>query len=373
LARRTAVRTIAPGLDESGEQREDPMADWIDGLHDDPRPWLLDAANPAVRHLALRQLGDRRADDPDVRAARTAAMAADTIAAMLAAQDPAGWWAKPGAGYGPKYSSTVWTLVFLDQLGADGDDPRIRTACAYLIDHAQTASGGFGAVAAGEARPAPSTAVHCLNGNLLRALIGFGWLGDERVARSIEWQAAAITGVGDIRFYRSSVPGPGFRCGANGGLPCAWGATKAVLALARILPERRAPHVQQALDAGVAFLLSRNPATADYPMGYGNTRPNGSWFRTGFPSGYVTDVLQVLEALCEAGAAGDPRLAPAIDWLLAQQDGRGRWANRYAYGGKMVVDIDVEGQPSRWVTLRACRVLRAVAAARRGAGAAATA
>ena len=349
------------------------MADWIDGLHDDPRPWLLDAANPAVRHLALRQLGDRRADDPDVRAARTAAMAADPIAAMLAAQDPAGWWAKPGAGYGPKYSSTVWTLVFLDQLGADGDDPRIRTACAYLIDHAQTASGGFGAVAAGETRPAPSTAVHCLNGNLLRALIGFGWLGDERVARSIEWQAAAITGVGDIRFYRSSVPGPGFRCGANGGLPCAWGATKAVLALARILPERRAPHVQQALDAGVAFLLSRNPATADYPMGYGNTRPNGSWFRTGFPSGYVTDVLQVLEALCEAGAAGDPRLAPAIDWLLAQQDGRGRWANRYAYGGKMVVDIDVEGQPSRWVTLRACRVLRAVAAARRGAGAAATA
>jgi hypothetical protein len=31
----------------------------------------------------------------------------------------------------------------------------------------------------------------------------------------------------------------------------------------------------------------------------------------------------------------------------------------------MVVDIDVQGQPSRWVTLRACRVLKAVAEARR--------
>ncbi|MFH0751863.1 MAG: prenyltransferase/squalene oxidase repeat-containing protein [Chloroflexota bacterium] len=337
------------------------MAEWIDGLHDDPRAWLLDEATPAVRHLALRQLDGRPPDDPDVRAARAAAMETHPIAAILAAGDPAGWWGKPGSGYGPKYASTVWSVVFLDQLGADGDDPRIRTACAYLLDHTQTTSGGFGAVASGERRPPPSTAIHCLNGNLLRALVGFGWLDDERVGRSIDWQAAAITGEGDIRFYRSSMPGPGFRCGANDGLPCAWGAAKAVLALARIPPPRRAPHVQRAIDAGVAFLLSRDPATADYPMGYGNIRPNGSWFRLGFPSGYVTDVLQVLEALCEAGAAGDPRLRPAVDWLLAQQDDRGRWVNRYAYAGKMVVDIDVQGAPSKWVTLRACRVLRAVA------------
>jgi hypothetical protein len=30
----------------------------------------------------------------------------------------------------------------------------------------------------------------------------------------------------------------------------------------------------------------------------------------------------------------------------------------------MVVDIDVQGQPSKWVTLRACRVLKAVAEGR---------
>ena len=337
------------------------MTEWIDRLHADPRPWLLDEATPAVRHQALRQLGGGTAGDPEVRSALAAAMTTHPIADILAAQDPEGWWGKPGSGYGPKYASTVWSVAFLDQLGADGDDARIRKACAYILDHAQTISGGFGAAASAGRRPAPSTAIHCLNGNVLRALLGFGWLEDERVGRSIDWQAAAITGAGDIRFYRSSMPGPGFRCGANDGLPCAWGATKAVLALARIPPARRAPHVQQALDVGVAFLLSRDPAAADYPMGYGNTRPNSSWFRLGFPSGYVTDVLQVLEALCEAGAAGDPRLAPAIDWLLAQQDGRGRWANRYAYSGKMAVDIDVQGQPSKWVTLRACKVLAAVA------------
>ena len=336
------------------------MSGWIDCLRGDPLPWLLDAGTPAVRHLALRQLLDAPEHDPAVVVARAAALHGPPIGPILAAQDPEGWWGKPGAGYGPKYSSTVWTLIFLDQLGADGGDPRIRAGCEYLLDHAQSASGGFGAFAGREGPPAPSTAIHCLNGNLLRALIGFGWLDDPRVARSIAWQAAAITGRGEIRWYRSSVPGPGFRCGANEGLPCAWGAAKAVLALARIPQDQRTPEVERALDAGVAFLLSRDPAKADYPMGYGNAKPNGSWFKLGFPSGYVTDVLQVLEALCEAGAAGDPRLGHAIDWLLGQQDGDGRWANRYAYAGKMVVDIDEPGRPSQWVTLRACRVIKAV-------------
>ncbi|MBP1705288.1 MAG: hypothetical protein H6Q36_1027 [Chloroflexi bacterium] len=339
------------------------MDGWRAALRGDPLPWLLDEATPAVRHLALRGLLGRAPEDPDVVSAREAAMREPPIAAFLAAQDPAGWWSRPGSGYGPKYASTVWSLVFLDQMGAYGEDPRIRTGCEYLISHTQTTNGGFGAVASGAARPAPSTVVHCLNGNLVRALIGFGWLDDERVRQAIDWQAAAITGEGEIRFYRSSLPGPGFRCGANDGQPCAWGAAKAVLALARVPADQRAPHVQRALDAGRDFLLGRDPAVADYPMGWGNTRPNSSWFRLGFPSGYVTDVLQVLEALAEAGAAGDERLRHAVEWLLTQQDEQGRWANRYAYEGKMAADIDVPGRPSKWVTLRACRFLRAVAEA----------
>lgn len=344
------------------------MSAWLDGLRGDPLPWLLDRGTPAVRHLALRGLADLAADDRDVREAHAAAMRCDPIAAILAAQDSEGWWVKPGPGYGPKYTGTVWQLIFLDQLGADHRDRGVAAACEYILSHSQAASGGFGASSVrASAPPPPSQVAHCLNGNLLRALVGLGCLGDQRVEPSIAWQAAAITGEGEFRLWNAAVPGPGFRCGANDGLPCAWGATKAVLALARTPPDRRAPQVQQALDVGVAFLLGRDPARADYPMGYGNTKPSGSWFRLGFPSGYVADVLQVLEALCEAGAAGDPRLGPALDWLLAQQDEQGRWANRYAYQGKMVVDIDRAGQPSKWVTLRACRVLKAVAEARGGA------
>lgn len=337
-------------------------ADWLARLNGDPLPWLLDEAAPAVRHRALRELLDRPAGEPEVVRARAAAMATDPIAGILAAQHPEGWWVRPGGGYSPKYSGTVWTLIFLDQLGADGADPRIRAACAYVLEHSQSASGGF-AWSSGATRPTPSSVAHCLNGNLLRALIGFGWLDDERVQRSLDWQAAAITGKGEIRWYRSATSGPGFQCAVNEHLPCGWGAAKAVLALARVPPERRTPAVAHALQAGVAFLLSVDPATARYPMGWGNTEPSASWFKLGFPSGYIADVLQVMEAVGEAGAAGDPRLAHAVEWLLGQQDAQGRWPNRYRYAGKMHIDIDSGRGPSRWVTLRACRVLKMVAEA----------
>ncbi len=336
-------------------------AHWSSVLNADPVHWLLEHDSPAVRHQALSDLFDLPADDPDVRAASMAAMRSDPIAAILAAQHPDGYWVKPGPGYSPKYRGTVWQIIFLDQLGADGTDDRVRTGCDYVLSHAQATTGGFGASGClGESAPPPSHVIHCLNGNLLRALIHFGWLDDPRIQRVIDWQARSITGEDFDRYLRSGTSGPGFCCAANEGLPCAWGAIKALKGLAAIPPEMREPYVQRAIDQGVEFLLSRDPVIADYPAGWGNTKPNGSWFRLGFPSGYVADVLQNLEILCELDHGSDPRLKPALSWLLGKQDGQSRWKNQYAYNGKTWVDFEKQGQPSKWVTLRACRVLKAV-------------
>jgi hypothetical protein len=133
-------------------------------------------------------------------------------------------------------------------------------------------------------------------------------------------------------------------------------------ALARVPAVRRTPLVRRAIDQGIAFLFSRDPADADYPAGWGNSRPNRSWFKLGFPSAYVTDVLQNLEVLAELGCARDPRLERATAWLLAKQDEAGRWTNEYAYNGKTWIDVEPQGRPSKWVTLRACRFLRAALA-----------
>jgi hypothetical protein len=332
---------------------------WRTVLKADPLPWLLEEETPAIRHLALRALLDEPEDAPAVRRARSSAMRTGPIATILANQHPQGWWVKPGAGYGPKYTGTVWSMIVLDQMGALGSDPGIRRACRYVLEHSLAVSGGFGASGAvGERPPPPSSVYHCLNGNLLRALIGFGWLDDARVRGAIGWQASAITGDGDIRFFRSGTSGPGFRCAVNEHEPCGWGAIKALRGLARIPSRRRTARVRAALAQGVDFLLSHDPARADYPMGWGNTQPSRSWFRLGFPSGYVADVLQNLEVLCELGRGRDPRLGNAIDLVLSKQDAHGRWANEYPYRGRLWVDVDEPRSPSKWVTLRACAVLR---------------
>lgn len=333
------------------------MEAWGAALKSDPLPWLLERDDPAVRHLALRHLCDEPDDANEVRRALKAAMRADPIAATLEAQDPAGFWDKPGAGYTRKYTGTVWSVIFLEQFGADGSDRRIRSACRYVLDRTRTASGGFGASGSlSERPPPPSTAVHCLNGNLLRSLIAFGWLDDDGVRRAIAWEASAITGDGHDRYYATTTSGPGFACGVNGGKPCGWGAVKAMRALAAVPSRRRTRSVRAAIRRGTDFLLSVDPATAAYPT---DTHVSSSWFKLGFPSGYVADVLQVGETLSELGLARDPRLANTVEFLLRKQTADGRWRNEYPYRGKTWADVDRPGEPSKWVTLRAARFLKA--------------
>ena len=333
---------------------------WLTRLNADPRPWLLDESTPAVRAAALVRLEGRSLSDPEVVEARNLAMRTDPIKSILKAQNPAGWWVKPGPGYAPKYSGTVWNFMFLEQLGADPANKQVQAAADYVLSATPTAVGGLGCSGSHiERPPPPSSVLHCLNGNLLRTLIRFGYYDDPRVKAAVEWEARAITGEGIDRWYKSRTSGPGFECGVNDGRPCAWGAVKAMLGLAAIPPRRRTALVRRAIEVGTEFLLSRDPSVADYPMPEGDTEPSPLWFKLGFPSGYPADVLQVLEVLSELGRARDPRLEPAHSWLVSQQDERGRWSNRYAYNRKTTVTIEKQGQPSKWVTLRAYTVLAA--------------
>ena len=88
-------------------------------------------------------------------------------------------------------------------------------------------------------------------------------------------------------------------------------------------------------------------------------KPSSSWFKFGYPIGYITDVLQNLEALAAAGVIGDSRLNGALALVEEKQDEFGRWKLEHTYNGKMWADIERRGEPSKWVTLRAVKVLRA--------------
>lgn len=325
----------------------------IDGVRGDPVGWLLepDPANPGVRYFALRDLLNCPEDEADVRRARAAIMKNGPVPAILAAQQPEGYWYKPGTGYSPKYQGSDWQIILLAELGAEPTDKRVKQGCEYLLQHNIASTGAFTCYR----QLKPSGAVFCLNGNLLHALLHLGYADDPRVTMAFNWLAQAITGKGEVAFYKSGTAGPGFICGASLDKPCGWGAVKALKALSAIPPEQRTRLMKQAIQIGVEFLFSRDPAVADYPYA---ERISSAWFKFGFPLSYWSDVLEITAVLAELGYGSDPRLDNAIQFILSKQDDRGRWKLENGLNGKMWMDIEKKGQPSKWVTLRALRVLK---------------
>ena len=330
---------------------------WLERVHGNPIPWLLEPDNPSIRYRTLVELLDRPLDDPEVVAARQAILTSRPVQRILDAQWPEGYWMHRGLGYSPKHKATVWQIIFLAQLALPRCEP-IERAIEYVLAHSRLSGGTIPGTDVPEARFSAykdaKGAILCLNGNLLRALSWFGYGDDPRVQAT---RAAMVA-----QMARDE-----FRCRFNGrtssgrrptrmrdGLPCAWGAVKALAALLDVRPQRRTSAEQAAIEMGIRFLLSRDLTRADYPTP-GEASP--LWFKFGFPLGYTSDLLELLEVVTIAGAATDPRLQPAIELVLAKQDEQGRWALEHA-PSNMWASFGRLGRPSKWVTLRALRVLK---------------
>jgi hypothetical protein len=334
---------------------------WRDLVNGDPTTWLLEACGPGVRYLALRDLMDLPEGERELQESRLVAQTQGPIATLLAEMNPGGYWVEPGPGYNPKYRSSVWSVILLAQLGASVEvDARLAGACHYLLDHTLAPGGQF------STNGAPSGTVDCLQGNLVWALLELGSR-DPRLEQTVEWMARTVTGEGlapnserqaPLRYYAGKC-GPGFACGANNTLPCAWGAVKVLLAFSCLPAAWRTPLVRRAIQQGVDFLFSIDPATAAYPTGYSD-KPSRNWWKFGFPVFYITDLLQLVEAAARLGYGQDPRLANAVSAILEKQDRQGRWALEFGYAGKTWLDFGPLKQPNPWVTLRALRTLKSL-------------
>ena len=321
--------------------------------------WLFESDDFGVKYLALRDLVE--ADTKKLTDACAQAHNKGPIATVLANMQKEGYWEKPGHGYYPKYTGTVWSVILLAQLGASPEmDRRVATACSYILENALMVGGQF------TVNGLPSGTADCLQGNLCASLLDFG-CEDKRLDKAFEWMARSVTGEGiepmtekkaPVRYYAGKC-GPNFCCGANNKLPCAWGAVKVMLAFSKLPNERRTPIIEKAIQVGIDFLFSTDPARADYPCGYSN-KPSGNWWKFGFPVFYVADLLQNVEVLVRLGYGNDPRIANALSIIRDKQDSQGRWMMEYNYSGKMWLEFGSKKQSNKWVTLRVLRVLKAL-------------
>lgn len=323
--------------------------------------WLLEPENPGARYLALRDVIDLDDNDPELALARHQAHTNGPIAIYLSKMIEPRYWSEPGAGYLPKYFSSVWSLNVLAQLGASIDeDERIARACRYFLDHAVT-PGGLISMSG-----TPGGTIDCLQGNMIWAFTSMGF-SDPRIDLAVDWMARSQTGGGvapmgtkdvERRYYAGKV-GPNFACGANGNQSCAWGASKVMLAFSLLPKDKRTPEVNAAIQAGVDFILGIDPATAEYPHAYA-PKPSGNWWKFGFPVFYITDLLQLVEAMTALGYGSDRRMKNVLQIIRDKADSEGRWSLEYGYTGKTYVDFGPMKQPSKWVTIRALRALKGI-------------
>jgi len=118
----------------------------------------------------------------------------------------------------------------------------------------------------------------------------------------------------------------------------------------------RSPDVKRIIQREVGNILDNN--IYQYLRNPDGTRKDkAGWKRFGFPLFYQTDALEVLDALTRLGVR-DPRMKPAVDLVLGAQQRDGTWLLKDTFNGKMIVDIEEKNRPSKWITLRATRVLK---------------
>jgi hypothetical protein len=295
--------------------------------------WLLDS-DPSIRWQVMRDLTDESADV--VASERSRVATEGWGARLLALQGSDGRWG--GGTYQPKWTSTTNTLALLRILGLDPVSEQARNALSQVREKVKwndhpDAPWAANPYFAGEVEP-------CINARVIAIGSYFG---------------QDVQGLVD-RLLGEQLPDGGWNCEAeNGSTRSSFHTT--INVLEGFLDHERATgaaDVPEARLRGQEYLLERRMF---HRLSTGEV-VDPAWTHFFFPTWWHYDVLRGLEYLRSAGVPADQRCAEAIELIHERRGEDGRWAMQYSYPGEVHFDIDDgEGQPSRWITLGALRVL----------------
>ena len=297
--------------------------------------WLLDS-DPSIRWQAMRDLTD--APDEEVAAERAKVAREGWGVQLLARQGADGYW---GAGTSSPEWVSLRALLLLRDMGLDPTSEAARSAITRVRDNVkwkgvlpQDAAWHGKPLFAGEVEP-------CING---------------RVVTVGSYFREDVQGVVD-RLLGEQMSDGGWNCEQEHGSTRGSFHTT-ICVLEGLLEHERAtggsPAVKAACERGQEYLLERRMLRGL------STREviDPAWTQFSFPTGYHYDVLRGLEYLRRAGIRPDARMAEAIDLVASKRDADGRWLLENVHPDVLDAEPGVaEGQPSRWNTLRALRVL----------------
>lgn len=331
------------------------MGDWKAALKADPTDWLLEEENPPVRYFTLRDILDRPEGDKAVAAAKRRIVTHGVVPDLLRMQREDAYVARFSKFYTDKYRGLVWSLIVLAELGARADS-QIKEQCEYLLANSQeTQDGGFAMNRAARTGGGRITEViPCLTGNMVWALSRLGYAGDPRLQRGIDWLTSYM------RFNDGVVEDPQVPPYSRyetcwGRHTCHIGVVKAFKGLGAVPAARRTAPVASTIQKGAEFMLIHHIFRRSHNL---DRVAKPGWLKFGFPLMYQTDVLEILDILTGLGIRG-PWMDEALRLVLGKQDSQGWWRSENTYGSnRLLVPFGQKGKPSKWITLRAMRVLK---------------
>jgi hypothetical protein len=307
--------------------------------------WLLDS-DPSIRWQVMRDLIGAPADE--VAAERAKVATEGWGAQLLSLQGADGSWA--GTAFNQGWDSTMHVLSLLRELGLDPASDEARRAVGLVRDRVRWRGWDWDGTWRGmefEGTPFFAGEVEpCINGQVAASGAYFG----QDVQRIID------------RLLGEQLPDGGWNCEApQNSTRSSFNTTICVLeALLEYELARGSNTVTEARLRGQEYLLERRlfrrQSTGEVIER--DRKGESAFTRFAFPTWWHYDVLRGLEYLRRAGVAPDERVAEAIELIESKRDANGRWPLEVRYPGEMPVEVDEgEGQPSRWNTLRALRVL----------------
>ncbi|UEL28442.1 hypothetical protein [Pseudarthrobacter sp. L1SW] len=304
----------------------------------DVRAWLLDS-DPALRWQVLRDLTDA---SPEVFLAERELVATRGWGArLLALQGADGQW--DGGTYWPAldddpdgqpWTATTYSLLLLRDFGLRPDSREACRAVTLVRENSRWEEGNQ-PFFDGEVEP-------CINGMAVALGAYFG----ENVDRVVE------------RLAREQLADGGWNCEAERGSTRSSFHTT-ICVLEGLVGHERAtggtPESREARRRGEEYLLERRLLRRKST----GALISNDWLQFSYPTRWFYDVLRGLDYFRSAGGRPDKRLAEAVDVVRSKQQPNGTWLLENTHPGKVHFPLEAgDGQPSRWNTLRALRVLR---------------
>jgi len=257
---------------------------------------------------------------------------------FLSFRKPEGHWGQ--RFYQPKWISTHYTLLDLKNLCISQDNHLIRASISQVLDTLKGPDGGISPFGAEQKCDV------CVNGMFLN------------YASYFKMPEEKLHSIIDFLLVEHMKDG-GFNCRSNFNGASHSSVHSTISVLEGMLEyssngyKYRLEDLQKAESESVEFLLEhrlfRSHKTGEIF--------DKKMLMLSYPSRWKYDILRALDHIQNAGAKYDPRMQDALDMLVKKRLRDGRWPVQAKHPGQTHFDMERTGEPSRWNTLRALRVL----------------